>query len=134
MASLKQSSLKLTERSLLCPLCSREVRPASAGCAPCHLPLRDVLRNQPSPRRSGAWRTRVTGLVMYAGVVAWCLYQLPDTLPFVIPGVVLGGGYFHVLRGRPWWGFFVFATIVILVPLLVWPSMLTGAYSDLRNG
>jgi hypothetical protein len=28
----------------------------------------------------------------------------------------------------------VFALVVVVVPLLVWPSMLTGTYADLRDG
>ena len=67
------------------------------------------------------------------GVVAWCAYRLPDTLPFVVPGAVLGGGFLHVVRGRAWWGLMVFALIVVAVPLLAWPSLLTGAFEDLRG-
>ena len=97
--------------------------------------MRDVVRHQ--RRRSGmgrALRTRLTGLVLYSGVVAWCAYQLPDSLAFVVPGAVLGGGVLHVWRGRPWSGLLVFAIIVVAVPMLLWPSMLTGTYADLRDG
>lgn len=76
----------------------------------------------------------MTGLVLYSAVVAWCAYQLPDSLPFVVPGAVLGGGLLHVGRARPWLGLLVFAIFVVVVPMLVWPSMLTGTYADLRDG
>lgn len=76
---------------------------------------------------------RLTGLLFYPATVAWCAYQFPDTLPFVIPGAVLGGGYVHVWRARPWRGALVFGAIVIVVPLLLWPSLLTGLYTDLRG-
>ncbi|WP_244928550.1 hypothetical protein [Nocardioides sp. W7] len=96
--------------------------------------MRDVLRHQPRRSRSHAVRVRLTGLVLYSAVVAWCAYQLPDSLLFVVPGAVLGGGGLHVWRGRPWLGLVVFAIIVVAVPMLLWPSMLTGTYADLRDG
>lgn len=97
--------------------------------------MRDVLRHQRSSSGVGrGLRTRLAGLVLYSAAVAWCAYQLPDTLPFVVPGAVLGGGLLHVWRGRPWLGLLVFAIIVVVVPLLLWPSMLTGTYADLRDG
>ena len=125
--------------ALLCPLCRGEVAPASSGCLECHLPMTDVLRHQRAvPSRSRALgravRLRVVGLLAYAGAVAWCSYRLPDTLAFVIPGAVAGGGVLHVWKGRPWLGLAVFAVIVVAVPALLWPSMLTGAFSDVANG
>jgi hypothetical protein len=60
--------------------------------------------------------------------------QLPDAIPFVVPGAVLGGGVLHVWKGKPWLGLVVFATIVFVVPLLLWPSLTTGFFSDLTNG
>jgi hypothetical protein len=96
--------------------------------------MRDVLRHQPRRSRSRAVRVRLTGLVIYSAVVAWCAYQLPDSLLFIVPGAVLGGGGLHVWRGRPWLGLLVFAIIVVAVPMLLWPSMLTGTYTDLRDG
>ena len=97
--------------------------------------MRDVLRHQRSDSAVGrALRTRLTGLVLYGAAVAWCAYQLPDSLPFVVPGAVLGGGVLHVWRGRSWLGLLVFAIIVVAVPMLLWPSMLTGTYADLRDG
>lgn len=129
------SSLQLRSPNLVCPLCRGEVRPGSSGCLPCHLPMRDVVRHQRRRSRIGrAIGIRLTGIMLYSGVVAWCAYQLPDALPFVVPGAVLGGGLLHVWRGRPWLGLLVFAVIVVAVPMLLWPSMLTGTYADLRDG
>lgn len=81
-----------------------------------------------------AIRTRLSGVVLYCAAVAWCAYQLPATLPFVVPGAVLGGGILHVWKGRPWVGLAVFATIVVVVPALLWPSMMTGVFSDFTDG
>lgn len=133
MASHSDSSLQLRSRSLACPLCLGDVVPRSSGCLPCHLPMRDVLRHQPRRSRSDAVRVRLTGLVLYGAAVAWCAYRLPDALLFVVPGAVLGG-VLHVGRGRPWLGLLVFALVVVAVPVLLWPSLLTGTYVDLRNG
>ncbi len=113
---------------------------ASSGCLSCHLPMRDVVRHgstTPTSRTSAvarALRVRATGLLLYGAVVAWCAYQLPDTVPFVVPGAMLGGGILHVWKGRPWLGLVVFAVIVAVVPVLLWPSVLTGAFSDLTEG
>lgn len=125
----------MNDRSLVCPLCRGEVAATSSGCLACHLPMRDVVRHQRSGSDLGrAVRVRLTGVVLYTAAVAWCAYQLPDALLFVVPGAVLGGGLLHVWRGRPWLGLLVFALVVVVVPLLVWPSMLTGTYADLRDG
>ena len=78
-------------------------------------------------------RVRLFGAVLYCAVVAWCWYQLPTSLPFVVPGAALGGGILHVWKGRPWIGLTVFAIIVVVVPALVWPSMATGLFSDLTG-
>jgi hypothetical protein len=99
----------------------------------------DVLRHQRTvPSRAAsvarAVRIRVIGLVAYVGVVLWCSSQLPDTLPFVVPGAVVGGGVLHVWKGRPWLGLAAFLVIVVAVPALLWPSMLTGVFSDVTNG
>lgn len=80
-----------------------------------------------------AVRVRLAGAVLYCAVVAWCSYQLPTSLPFVVPGAVLGGGVVHVWKGRPWLGLIVFALIVVAVPALLWPSMATGLFSDLTE-
>ena len=74
------------------------------------------------------------GLVFYGAAVAWAWWQLPATLPFVVPAAVLGGGVLHVVKGRPWWGLLVFTIIVVAVPLLLWPALGTGTFSDLTDG
>lgn len=61
-------------------------------------------------------------------------HQLPEVIPFVVPGAVLGGGVLHVWRGRPWLGLAGFAIIVVVVPMPLWPWVLTGAFSDLTDG
>jgi hypothetical protein len=101
--------------------------------------MQDVERYaERSPRRGAALaralRIRLVGLVLYAATVLWCAYQLPTSLPFVVPGAVLGGGVLHVWKGRPWIGLTVFTVIVVVVPMLLWPSMATGTFADLTDG
>ena len=125
---------------LVCPLCNGQVSATSSGCLDCHLTMRDVLRHQnalPASRGKAVARAawlRLTGAVLYCAVVAWCSYQLPSSLPFVVPGAVLGGGVLHVWKGRPWLGVILFAIIVVVVPVLLWPSMTTGVFADLTHG
>src|SRR4051812_42307938 len=92
-------------QSLVCPLCRDDVAVGASGCLSCHLPMRDVVRHQRSPRDAHsivrAASVRITGLVFYGAVVAWCAYALHGSLAFVIPGAVLGGGVLHVWKGRP---------------------------------
>lgn len=130
----KALSTHPSSAALFCPLCRSEVTLGSAGCRACHLEMRDVLRNQPRrEERSRVIGQRLTGLVLYGAVVAWCVYQIPDVLPFVVPAAVLGGGVLHIWRGKPWLGLTVFALIVVVVPLLLVPSIATGTYLDFRN-
>ena len=75
----------------------------------------------------------VLPLVLYAAAVAWCASQLPTSLAFVVPGAVLGG-MLHVWKGRPWLGLLVFTVVVVVVPALFWPSLLTGTFAGLTDG
>lgn len=123
---------------VLCPLCRGEVAPRSSGCLACHLPMRDVLRHQPPARSApSAWirrvSARIAAVVLYAAVVAWCVFALPGTLRFVVPGAVLGA-YLHAVKGRPWLGLLAFSLVVVIVPALLWPSMLTDSYADVTGG
>ena len=77
---------------------------------------------------------RLLGLLLYGAAVAWAWWQLPATLPFVVPAAVLGGGVLHVGKGRPWLGLVVFTVVVVAVPLLLWPALGTGTFSDLTDG
>ena len=129
----------MSVQALICPLCRGPVAPTSSGCLACHLPMSDIRRHSGTTSSRSkpmlrAVRIRITGAVLYAAAVAWCAYQLPTSLPFVVPGAVLGGGVLHVWKGRPWLGLVVFALIVVAVPALLWPSMMTGAFSDLTDG
>lgn len=124
-------------QALLCPLCSGEVAAAS-GCLECHLPMKDVVRYQERRRSRSrslarALVVRVSGLLVYTGIVVWCALQLPGTLPFVVPGAVLGGGYLHVLKGRPVLGGAAFVVVVVVAPVLLLPALTTDAYSDLTE-
>lgn len=121
---------------LTCPLCRGDVVPGSSGCRSCSLPMQDVARNQ---RRSGGVAllrgagVRLTGLVLYVAAVAWVWFQLPDALVFVVPAAV-GGGLLHVWRGRPWLGLVIFTFMVVALPLLLWPALGTGFWTNVRLG
>jgi hypothetical protein len=94
--------------------------------------MKDILRYASAPQESkgrGAG-SRLTGLVLYAGVVAWCAYRLPSALTFVVPAATLAA-VLHAGKGRPWLGLATFALIAFLVPALFWPSMLTDTFSDI---
>lgn len=127
-------------QALVCPLCRGRVAPGSSGCVACQLPMRDLVdrRTQAAPSRittlARGLGLRLWGLLLYGAVVAWCAYQLPASLPFVVPGAVLGGGILHVWKGRPWLGLIVFTVIVVAVPALLWPSLATGTFADLTGG
>ncbi|QIX27950.1 hypothetical protein ncot_16160 [Nocardioides sp. JQ2195] len=71
-------------------------------------------------------------MAFYAAVVAWCALQMPASLTFVAPGALIGA-LIHVVKGRPWVGLGAFLLIVVVVPLLFWPSMLTGAVGHLTD-
>ncbi len=112
--------------ALVCPLCRNEVPARSASCTSCHLPIADVRGGQRSERtrRGASWQTRLWGLAIYAGIVAWCLLQLPSAAAFVVPGAVVGV-VLHAVRGRPLTGAAAFIVIVAVAPALLWPSMAT---------
>lgn len=77
-------------------------------------------------------RSTLIALVLYAAIVVWCAFKLPDALPFMVPGAA-AGAYLHAVKGKPWLGAVAALVIVVVVPALLWPSMLTGAFSDLAN-
>lgn len=82
--------------SITCPLCGDAVPATASGCRECHLPMSDLLRHSEPTRtgRSRSWvravRVRIVGLLLYVAVVAWCAWQLPASLPFVVPAAVTG--------------------------------------------
>ncbi|WP_231249312.1 hypothetical protein [Nocardioides furvisabuli] len=124
---------------LMCPLCGADVPVAAPACRGCHLPIADVRREQPAARpasRSRAWAraigVRVVGLALYGAVVAWCAWQLPTTLPFVVPAAA-AGVLLHGVRARPWLGLVAFAVLVVVLPFLMAPALGTGALSDLAE-
>jgi hypothetical protein len=102
--------------------------------------MADVVKNQASvqrPRRAkgrvaARARSAIFGLFAYAAVVLWCATQLPTSLLFVGPGAV-AGVWLHVVKGRRVLGVLAFLVIVGLAPLLFWPSMLTGLFSNLTT-
>ena len=75
---------------------------------------------------------RFTGLLLYSAAVLWCSIQLPTSMVFVVPGAV-AGAWLHVGKGRVWLGLLAFVVIVAVLPLLFWPSMLTGLFSEVTS-
>jgi hypothetical protein len=127
----------MTAAVLTCPLCGAGVPAAAAACRGCHLPIADVRRHTISGSTAGrSWARavgiRVVGVTLYAGIVAWCVWQLPATLPFVAPAA-LSGLVLHGVRGRPWWGLLAFAVLVVVLPFALAPALGTGALSDLAD-
>ncbi len=86
--------------------------------------------------RSRSWLSaaavRVVGLALYGCVVAWCLWQLPTSLPFVAPAAA-AGGFLHGVKGRPWLGVIAFVVLVVVLPLVLMPAMGAGAFSDFAD-
>ncbi|KQY56696.1 hypothetical protein [Nocardioides sp. Root140] len=76
--------------------------------------------------------TRLVGAAFYVGAVAWCALKMPASLTFVVPGAVIGG-FLHIVKGRPWLGLLAFLIVVAVVPMLFWPSMLTGSLGRLTD-
>jgi hypothetical protein len=119
----------------VCPVCAVEVASASASCRSCHLPMRDVRANQPTPRgarSSDVARNvsrRLLGAVFYVGLGAWFAYRLPGTVTFLVPGVVIAL-WLHVVKGRSILGALAFVMIVGVLPTLFWPSMWTDLGND----
>lgn len=117
---------------LSCPLCRGDV-PANSGCRTCHLSQADVARHQPAPRGKQWGRAlggRCSGVALYLAAVAWTAVQMPDAVVFVVPAAVLGGGLLHVWKGRPWLGLMVFVLVVVALPVLLWPALGTGAWTN----
>ncbi|MDT9594233.1 hypothetical protein RDV89_14210 [Nocardioides zeae] len=122
-------------QTLTCPVCRTDVAPSAAACRSCHLPMRDVTRHQPtgSERRSRVLRgvrRRLWGAAIYAGIVVWCLAQLPTAASFVVPGAAVGAAL-HVVLGRPIVAALAFVLIVVVAPFLLVPSMGADILDDL---
>ena len=123
--------------TLTCPLCGAGVPAASAACPGCHLPIADVRRHGATAAQGGrsfmrALGIRVVGVALYVGIVAWSAWQLPATLPFVVPAAV-AGVVLHGIKGRQWWGLVAFVVLVVALPFLLAPALGTGAFSDLAD-
>jgi hypothetical protein len=123
----------LSADALTCPLCGESVPVSAASCRGCHLPIADVRRHSARRSRSGSWvhaaRVRLLGLALYTAVLVWCAWQLPTSLPFVGPAAA-AGLVLHGVRGRPWLGLLGFVVVVVVLPVLLFPALGTGAFSD----
>ncbi|MDF9716091.1 hypothetical protein INN71_03065 [Nocardioides sp. ChNu-153] len=95
-----------------------------------------MTRNQSLARprwsRRARVQTRLWGLLVYGGILAWCLVQLPTAAVFVVPAVAVGA-VLHVVRGRPVLGALLFLVILVVAPSLFWQSMLTDTMDSLGS-
>jgi hypothetical protein len=99
--------------------------------------MSDVRRHHQRPTaRSSSWAravgVRLTGLLLYVAVVAWSAWQLPTSLPFVVPAAV-AGLLLHAMKGRPWLGLILFVILVVGLPALLAPALGVGTFSDFGN-
>jgi len=77
--------------------------------------------------------TRLVGAVLYAAIVGVTWGLLPKALPFVVPAAALGM-VLHAGMRRPWLGFAGFCLLAVVVPAVVFPSMLLDALPGTRDG
>jgi hypothetical protein len=72
--------------------------------------------------------TRLAGVAIYAAIAAAAWLLLPASLPFVVPSAAFGMAM-HAGMLRPWLAFAGFWVLLVVVPVLFFPSMLTEAFS-----
>ncbi len=73
-------------------------------------------------------QTRLVGVVLYATIVGAAWWLRPGTLPFVVPAAGFGMAL-HAGMRRPWLGFAGFWLLLVVVPLLFFPSLLVDAFA-----
>jgi len=73
-------------------------------------------------------QTRLVGVVLYATIVGATWWLLPQTLPFVAPSAGFGMAL-HAGMRRPWLGLAGFGLLLVVVPLLFFPSLLVDAFA-----
>lgn len=71
-------------------------------------------------------QTRLVGVVIYAAAVGAAGWLLPGTLPFVVPSAGFGMAL-HAGILRPRLGLAGFWLLLVVVPLLFFPSLLVDA-------
>ena len=76
--------------------------------------------------------SRLIGLIVYAGIVAWSWFFMPAVFLFVLPGAIVGA-YMQMVRARPVFGAALFVLIVVVIPALLWPAGITGDFSELSR-
>ena len=72
--------------------------------------------------------TRLAGVLIYAAIAAAAWLLLPESLPFVVPSAAFGM-VMHAGMLRPWLAFAGFWVLLVVVPVLFFPTMLTEAFS-----
>ena len=68
------------------------------------------------------------GVVLYATIVGAAWWLRPATLPFVVPAAGFGMAL-HAGMRRPWLGLAGFGLLLVVVPLLFFPSLLVDAFA-----
>ena len=82
---------------------------------------------------SDDWSVRLVGAVLYSAIVGATWLLLPKALPFVVPAAALGVAL-HAGMRRPWLGLAGFCLLSVVVPAVVFPSMLLDALPAIRDG
>jgi hypothetical protein len=77
---------------------------------------------------TGVRGTRLAGVAIYAAIVAAAWWLLPASWPFVVPSAAFGM-VMHAGMLRPWLAFVGFWVLLVVVPVLFFPSMLTDVFS-----
>ena len=68
------------------------------------------------------------GAVLYATIVGVAWWLLPGMLPFVAPSAGFGMAL-HAGMRRPWLGLAGVGLLLVVVPLLFFPSLLVDAFA-----
>ena len=71
---------------------------------------------------------RLSGVVLYAAVVAATWWLLPEALPFAVPAAALGV-VLHTGMRKPWLGLAGFCLLFLVVPAVVYPSLFLEAFT-----
>jgi hypothetical protein len=84
----------------------------------------------PNGSARGDREVRLAGVALYVAIVAVAWWMLPAALPFVVPSAAFGI-VMHAGRRRPWLGLAGFWLLLVVVPAVLFPSLLSQAFSGL---
>jgi hypothetical protein len=73
-------------------------------------------------------QVRLVGVALYAAIVGAAWWWQPEALPFVVPSAAFGM-VMHAGMRRPWLGQAGFWVLLVVVPAVLFPSLLTEAFA-----